>query len=164
MFRLVTSALDTDTQVRFPNTNGDRAEHQAFLYRPVADMASQRQDIHHAFWRYPEQSQRSSCILPGSTERDSPTNTLLGDPGFTRYSTNQASFSYKLEHHFNETWTVRQNFRFQRQDGKFQGYKPAGFDPTTETDLLRMGASLASVCHQGATGSNRPGYALAGPT
>ena len=48
------------------------------------------------------------------------TNTLLGDPGFTRYSTNQASFSYKLEHHFNETWTVRQNFRFQRQDGNFR--------------------------------------------
>src|SRR5688500_10333877 len=34
MFRLVTSALDTDTQVRFPNTGGDRAQIRRFYISP----------------------------------------------------------------------------------------------------------------------------------
>lgn len=126
MFRLVTSALDTDTQVRFPNTHGDRASIRRFYIAPSLT------------WR---PSDRTSITLFGDIlnndsgaapfylgdQNGRPTGTLVGDPGFTRYTTNQASFSYKLEHHFNETWTVRQNFRFQRQDGRFRDINPAGF-------------------------------------
>jgi iron complex outermembrane receptor protein len=140
MFRLVTSALDTDTQVRFPNTNGDRASIRRFYIAPSLT------------WR---PSDRTSVTVFGDIlNNDSgavpfylaapdgrPTDTLLADPAFTRYTTNQASFSYKLEHHFNETWTVRQNFRFQRQDGRFRDINP-GFDPTTETSFLPDGQTL----------------------
>lgn len=138
MFRLVTSALDTDTQVRFTNTNGDRASIRRFYIAPSLT------------WR---PSDRTSITLFGdilnnrsgaaafySAERDgiTPTNTVISDPSFTRYSTNQASFSYKLEHHFNETWTARQNFRFQRQDGNFRDINPAGFevDPDTGEPII----------------------------
>ncbi|MDN5882249.1 MAG: TonB-dependent siderophore receptor, partial [Nitrosospira sp.] len=69
-----------------------------------------------------------------------PTGTLLGDPGFTRYTTNQASVSYKLEHHFNDTWTIRQNFRFQRQDGRFSDLFPG--DPLTDQLFAGDGRTL----------------------
>jgi iron complex outermembrane receptor protein len=126
MFRLVTSALDSDTQVRFANTGGDRAEIRRFYIAPSLT------------WR---PSDRTSITVFGDILNNRsgagafyvadplgrPTNTLLGDPGFTRYSTNQASVSYKIEHHFNETFTARQNFRFQRQDGQFRELDPLGF-------------------------------------
>jgi iron complex outermembrane recepter protein len=132
MFRLVTSALDTDTQVRFPNTNGDRASIRRFYIAPSLT------------WR---PSDRTSITVFGdilnnrsgaapfylADPNGNPTNVLFGDPGFTRYSTDQASISYKIEHHFNETWTVRQNFRYMRQDGRFRDINPLGFavDPVT---------------------------------
>jgi iron complex outermembrane receptor protein len=139
MFRLVTSALDTDTQVRFPNTNGDRASIRRFYIAPSLT------------WR---PSDRTSITVFGDIlNNDSgaapfylaapdgrPTGTLVGDPGFTRYTTNQASFSYKLEHHFNETWTVRQNFRFQRQDGRFRDINPAGYNTLSDPFLMDRSA------------------------
>ncbi|PTQ80110.1 iron complex outermembrane receptor protein [Nitrosospira multiformis] len=126
MFRLVTSALDTDTQVRFPNTGGDRAQIRRFYIAPSLT------------WR---PTDRTSVTLFGdilnnrseaaafyvATPEGSPTNTLLGEPNFTRYSSDQASFSYKLEHHFNDTFTVRQNFRFMSLDGRYRDINPAGF-------------------------------------
>jgi len=139
MFRLVTSALDQDTQVRFPNTNGDRAGIRRFYIAPSLT------------WR---PSDRTSITLFGdilnnrsgaspfyvATPDGQPTNALLGDPGFTRYSTNQASFSYKIEHHLNEIWTVRQNFRFQRQDGHFNDLNPG--DPDTFETFAPDGQTL----------------------
>jgi iron complex outermembrane receptor protein len=119
MFRLVTTALDSDTQVHFPNTDGDRAEIRRFYIAPSLT------------WR---PSDRTSLTVLGdilnnrsgagafyvATPDGMPTNTLQGDPGYTQYSTNQASVSYKIEHHFNQTWIIRQNFRFQQQDGNFR--------------------------------------------
>ncbi|HKX54166.1 MAG TPA: TonB-dependent receptor plug domain-containing protein, partial [Nitrosospira sp.] len=126
MFRLVTTALDTDTQVRYPNTGGDRAQIRRFYIAPSLT------------WR---PTDRTSVTLFGdilnnrseaaafyvATPDGSPTNTLLGEPNFTRYSTDQASFSYKLEHHFNDTFTARQNFRFMGLDGRYRDINPAGF-------------------------------------
>jgi iron complex outermembrane receptor protein len=129
MFRLVTTALDTDTQVRFPNTNGERAEIRRFYIAPSL------------IWRPTEKtsitlfgdilSNRSGAAAFYSADANgNPTNTLISDPDYTKYSTDQASFSYKLEHHFNETFTARQNFRFQRQNGRFRDINP-GFDFST---------------------------------
>jgi iron complex outermembrane receptor protein len=139
MFRLVTSALDTDTQVRFPNTNGDRGSIRRFYIAPSLT------------WR---PSDRTSITVFGDIlNNDSgavpfylaapdgrPTNTLVADPGFTRYTTNQASLSYKLEHRFNETWTVRQNFRFQRQDGRFNDINPVGYNTPGDPFLMDRSA------------------------
>jgi iron complex outermembrane receptor protein len=140
MFRLVTTALDTDTQVRFPNTGGDRAQIRRFYIAPSL------------IWRPTDRTSitlfgdilnnRSEAAAFYSAAPDgSPTNTLISDPSFTRYSTDQASFSYKLEHHFNETFTVRQNFRFMRQDGRFRDINP-GFDPATETRFAADGRTM----------------------
>ncbi len=40
-----------------------------------------------------------------------PTDTFIGEPG-DRYDTERQSLGYLFEHQFNDTWTVRQNFRY----------------------------------------------------
>ena len=139
MFRLVTSALDTDTQVRFPNTNGDRASIRRFY---IAPSLTWRPSDRTTVTLFGDILNNDSGAVPFylATPNGAPTNTLLADPGFTRYTTNQASFSYKLEHHFNETWTVRQNFRFQRQDGRFNDMNPAGFNTPSDPFLMDRSA------------------------
>lgn len=133
MFRLVTSALDTDTQVRFPNTNGDRAGIRRFYIAPSLTWRPSDRTSITLFGDILNNRSGAAAFYSVAPDGITPTNTLISDPAFTRYSTNQASFSYKIEHHFNETWTARQNFRFQRQDGNFRDINPAGFavDPIT---------------------------------
>jgi len=126
MFRVVTSALDTDTQVRFPNTGGDRAEIRRFYISPSLTWRPTDRTSVTLFGGILNNRSEASAFYV-ATREGSPTNTLLGDPNFTRYSTDQASFSYKLEHHFNDTFTVRQNFRFMGLDGRFRDINPAGF-------------------------------------
>jgi iron complex outermembrane receptor protein len=135
MFRLVTSALDTDTQVRFPNTNGDRASIRRFYIAPSLTWRPSDKTSITLFGDILNNNSGASPFYLGTPDGN-PTNTLVGDPGFTRYKTNQASFSYKLEHHFNETWTVRQNFRFQRQDGRFNDINPFGFSDSQTMDRM----------------------------
>ncbi|SDQ61497.1 iron complex outermembrane recepter protein [Nitrosospira multiformis] len=133
MFRLVTSALDQDTQVRFTNTNGDRASIRRFYIAPSLTWRPSDRTSITLFGDILNNRSGAAAFYSAAPDLITPTNTLISDPAFTRYSTNQASFSYKIEHHFNEIWTARQNFRFQRQDGNFRDINPAGFavDPIT---------------------------------
>jgi iron complex outermembrane receptor protein len=41
-----------------------------------------------------------------------PTARFIGEPNFDRYNTEALSLGYAFEHRFNETFTVRQNFRY----------------------------------------------------
>ena len=162
MFRLVTTALDTDTQVLFPNTNGHRAEIRRFYIAPSLT------------WR---PTDRTSITVFGdilnnrsgaaafylADPNGQPTNTLLADPGFTRYATDQASVSYKIEHHFNETLTARQNFRFMRQDGKFNELNPAGFDPLNPGVMNRSAFSTNERLDQTALDTHLQARLTTGP-
>lgn len=141
MFRIVTSALDTDTQVRFPNTDGDRAGIRRFYIAPsLTWRPSDRTSITVFGDILNNRSGTGAFYLAAPDGR--PTNALLGDPGFTQYATNQASVSYKIEHHFNEIFTARQNFRFMRQDGRFRDINPLGFVPGTS--VMERGAFSTS--------------------
>lgn len=117
MFRLVTTALDTDTQVK--QADGDRAHNERFYIAPsitwrpaVNTTITLMGDILN------NRSQASPFYI---TAPDGGfTKVLQGDTKFSRYSTNQSSFSYQIEHHFNEVFTVRQNFRQAQQSGRFR--------------------------------------------
>ncbi|SFO40831.1 TonB-dependent siderophore receptor [Nitrosospira briensis] len=140
MFRLVTSALDTDTQVRFPNTGGDRAQIRRFYISPSLTWRPTDRTSITLFGDILNNRSGASAFYQAAPD-GRPTNTLLGDPNFTRYSTDQASVSYKLEHHFNETFTARQNFRFMGLNGRYREIDP-GFDPDTETRFAADGRTL----------------------
>ena len=140
MFRLVTSALDTDTQVRFPNTGGDRAQIRRFYISPSLTWRPTDRTSVTLFGDILNNRSEASAFYM-ATPDGRPTNTLLGEPNFTRYSTDQASFSYRLEHKFNETFTARQNFRFMRLDGRYRDINP-GFDSDTGTRFAVDGRTM----------------------
>ncbi|WP_256208642.1 TonB-dependent siderophore receptor [Nitrosospira briensis] len=140
MFRLVTSALDTDTQVRFPNTGGDRAQIRRFYISPSLTWRPTNRTSITLFGDILNNRSQASAFYQAAPD-GRPTNTLLGDPNFTRYSTDQASVSYKLEHHFNDSVTARQNFRFMGLNGRYREIDP-GFDPDTETRFAADGRTL----------------------
>lgn len=140
MFRLVTSALDTDTQVRFANTGGDRAQIRRFYISPSLTWRPTDRTSITLFGDILNNRSEGAAFFQAAPD-GSPTNTILGEPNFTRYSTDQASFSYKLEHHINETFTARQNFRFMRLDGRYRDIDP-GFDPDTGTRFAADGRTL----------------------
>ncbi|UJP05480.1 MAG: TonB-dependent siderophore receptor [Nitrosomonas sp.] len=135
MFRLVTTALDSDTQIRFPNTGGDRAGNERFYiapsitFRPTVDTTiTLMGDILN------NRSQASLFYI--SAPDGGRTNVLQSDPRFSRYSANQASFSYQLEHHFNDIFTVRQNFRYAQQRGHFQDLFSLGYNTLDQPTLV----------------------------
>jgi len=49
-----------------------------------------------------------------------PSSFFGGDPNWNHFERRQAAIGYQFEHRFDETWTVRQNFRYQHLDTVFQ--------------------------------------------
>lgn len=135
MFRLVMTALDSDTQVRYPNTGGDRAQNERFYIAPsitfkptAATTITLMGDVLN------NRSGSSPFYIAAPDGRF--TNVLQSDPKFARYATNQGSFSYQLEHHFNEMLTVRQNFRHAFQKGTFQDLFSLGYNTVEQPTLV----------------------------
>ncbi|MDR4652301.1 MAG: TonB-dependent siderophore receptor [Nitrosomonas sp.] len=140
MFRLVTLGLDSDTQVKYPNTGGDRAGLRRFYiapsvtWRPTVDttvtlmgeILNNRAEASPFYLNAPDGSR---------------TNVVQTDSKFVKYATNQSSFSYQLEHHFNEIFTARQNFRYMQQDGDFNDMFRAGFSTEQPTLMQRTAIS-----------------------
>lgn len=140
MFRLVTLGLDSDTQVKYPNTGGDRAGLRRFYiapsvtWRPTVDttvtlmgeILNNRAEASPFYLNAPDGSR---------------TNVVQTDSKFVKYATNQSSFSYQLEHHFNEIFTVRQNFRYMQQDGDFNDMFRADFSTELPTLMQRTAIS-----------------------
>lgn len=53
----------------------------------------------------------AGSILPNANGKIS-RHLFTGEPDFDNYETRTRSIGYLFEHHFNNTWTVRQNFRY----------------------------------------------------
>lgn len=140
MFRLVTLGLDSDTQIRYPNTGGDRAGLRRFYiapsltWQPTADTT-----VTLLGEVLNNRAQASPFFLLAPDGRR--TDVLQGDPKFIKYATNQSSFGYQIEHNFNEIFTARQNFRYMQQDGDFNELFRAGFDPDIATLMRRRAIS-----------------------
>lgn len=134
MFRLVGTGLDTNTQVRYPNTGGDRANLErvyiapSLTWRPTnATTLTLMGDILN------NRSGSSPFYL--TAPNGGFTNVLQSDPQFTKYNTNQYSFSYQFEHLFNDIFVARQNFRFAEQTGNFQDLFSTGFNTVDQPTL-----------------------------
>lgn len=53
-----------------------------------------------------------------------------GDPSYDRFRREQASAGYLFEHHFDQVWTVRQNFRYMSLDTEFMALQTSGISGT----------------------------------
>jgi iron complex outermembrane receptor protein len=66
-----------------------------------------------------------------------PTGFYDGDPNFDWFQRTQRSFAYYLDHRFDDTWAVRQNFRYQNIAVNFGRVASNGFVPGSLTTLTR---------------------------
>ena len=85
-------------------------------------------------------------ILPNPNGHIS-SRLFTGSPDFDSYEKTQYSFGYQFEHRFNDTWTVRQNLRYNhlRLDDRMSygvGLDPS--DPTQRTMLRYAGIAQPS--------------------
>lgn len=136
MFRLVTSALDSDTQFKWPNTDGASPGVRRFHIMPSVTF---RPTVNTTITLMGEVLNNRSEGAFGSF------GTVLAPDGsrapvkeidFVRYSPNQSLFNYHLEHHFNETFTLRQNLRYAQQKGVFDDFFLGGFNTPTQPFLF----------------------------
>jgi iron complex outermembrane receptor protein len=56
-----------------------------------------------------------------------PRNFFAGHPNFNEYSRTQTSLGYEFEHHFNDTWAVRQNLRYLEVASTFKALSVTGY-------------------------------------
>ncbi|WP_419951355.1 TonB-dependent siderophore receptor [Methylobacterium sp.] len=61
------------------------------------------------------------------------------DPLVDRYTRNQANLGYEFEHHVDDVWTVRQNFRFSFTEVSDSRYVANGYNNAAQTELARYG-------------------------
>nr|USU34226.1 TonB-dependent siderophore receptor [Methylobacterium sp. OTU13CASTA1] len=61
------------------------------------------------------------------------------DPLVDSYTRNQANLGYEFEHHVDDVWTVRQNFRFSFTEVRDSRYVGNGYANASETELARYG-------------------------
>ncbi|MDV6344033.1 TonB-dependent siderophore receptor [Nitrosomonas sp. Is37] len=149
MFRLVTLGLDTNTQVKFPNTVSDSTFLKRFYIAPSVTWRPTINTTITLMGDVLNNRTNASAFYPAAPDGSRPSlNVLLGDPKFVKYSTNQSSFSYQIEHIFNEIFTIRQNFRHMSQDGRFNDFLPVGFNIDQPTLLDRMAISTKERLNQ----------------
>lgn len=112
-YRLTANAYDTGTQ-----TDHIKQQHAAvaaaLTYKPSADthltiFTNYQKDPQAGVFNYVP---AAGTVLPGKVSV--PRSFFAGDPDFNAYSKEQASGGYEFEHRFNETYTVKQNFRLLR--------------------------------------------------
>lgn len=56
-----------------------------------------------------------------------PRDFFSGHPDYNQYDRKQASVGYEFERHLNDSWTVRQNFRYMNVDSDFKALSVTGF-------------------------------------
>ncbi|MFE8644440.1 TonB-dependent siderophore receptor [Sphingomonas sp. NCPPB 2930] len=111
LYRFVAVGRDSGAQVNF--VRDDRVVLAPSLtWRPSADTSLTLQALH--------QNDKSGSLIGFFPWQGTlfpapfgpiPTATFTGEPGYDAYDSKQNSLGYLFSHRFDDTWTVRQNFR-----------------------------------------------------
>lgn len=83
-----------------------------------------------------------SSVLGGNPNGKVSYSTFLSDPNFDRYRTESNALGWKVEHAFNDTWTVRQNFRYTSSRNEYRSLYVNSFfgasNPFAATDPVNQ--------------------------
>ena len=122
LYRVIGVARDSNTQFKYPD--GSEVADNRLMLAPSFTWAP---------------STDTSLTIEGDILRDNsggtvisftPTDILIGDPGFNRSRQEQQSIGYQFEHRFNEAWTVRQNLRYGHVDFLLDNLILSGLSPS----------------------------------
>lgn len=129
LYRLVGLGLDTDTQDQYP---GDKTVSNQRLYLAPSFT-----------WHVGEATSLTLLgeVLNNWTDGYSfrvtldgrPTDALRGEPHYNEFDQKQSSIGYRLEHDFNERWTLQQNLSVGQIDVDYRHLTARGFLPDGHT-------------------------------
>jgi iron complex outermembrane receptor protein len=132
-YRVVGLGRDSDTQVDFTEIQRLSLT-PSILWRPTADtsltvLVNLQDDPKAGFFnQLPQQG-----TLLANPNGGIPTSFYSGEPDFDKYSRQQETVSTLFEHRFDDTWTVRQNFRYVHMKGDFRTIFPFALEPDNRT-------------------------------
>jgi iron complex outermembrane receptor protein len=118
LYRLTGIARKADTQYDY--TQEERiAIAPAFTWRAddnttLTILTSYQKDPEGGFYNFVP---ATGTVLPNPNGRIG-RNFFGGDPSYDRFDRTQASIGYQLEHRVDDTWTLRQNFRYSHIDAE----------------------------------------------
>lgn len=142
MYRLTGLALDSEAQTDF-TTRNRKVIAPAVTWQPTIDTSLtilanyQKDDFNGGFVNgIPAQG----SVLPNPNGK-LPVSFYQGDPNFNEWDRTLYSLGYLLEHRINETWQVRQNFRYTHNDLDLESI----FGRSLQPDLRTLTRSTFSV-------------------
>ncbi len=151
LYRLIGLGRKADTEVNYTTT-----ERQMFApmitWRPSTDTTL---TVHASYTKDPSSYQPNwlpavGILLPNASGQQIPKNFFSGNPNVNTYSREQTSVGYEFEHHFNETWAVRQNLRYMEVSSDFKALSVTGY----ATAANSCGAGVANTTCIGRTSTN----------
>ncbi|HWB50379.1 MAG TPA: TonB-dependent siderophore receptor [Stellaceae bacterium] len=133
LYRLTGIGLSTGSQIDY--THQDRfGIAPALTWKPDADTTLtllgqyQHDSGPLAYGFVPAQG----TVLPNPNGKISP-SLFVGDPNYDSYRRDQAQIGYMFEHRFDDTWTFRQNFRYQYLNAAENNMFESGLKPDLQT-------------------------------
>ncbi|MBL8268827.1 TonB-dependent siderophore receptor [Steroidobacter sp.] len=129
-YRVVTTGLDTETQLQYPN--GERSTSRAFFIAPSLLWKPSENTSLLLLTDYRTNRLTGDSYSPPALD-GSYSGVMVGDPDYGRYQLRQGSAGYRLEHGFNDTWVLRQNFRFFHASAEVDDIYDGGFQADGHT-------------------------------
>ncbi|MGY3621452.1 iron complex outermembrane receptor protein [Bradyrhizobium sp. USDA 10063] len=127
LYRLIGLARKADTDVNYTTTERELIA-PMITWRPTLDTTFTIRALHD---RDPSSYQPNWLPALGTLQRNPngqiPRDFFSGHPNYNGYDRTQDSIGYEFEHHFDETWTVRQNFRYMSLSSDFKALSVTGF-------------------------------------
>ncbi len=127
LYRLIGLGRKADTEVNYTTTEREFIA-PMITWRPTVDTTFTVRAVHD---RDPSSYQPNWLPALGTLQINAngqiPRNFFVGNPNFNTYDRTQDSIAYEFEHHFDETWTVRQNFRYMNVSSDFKALSATGF-------------------------------------
>jgi iron complex outermembrane receptor protein len=127
LYRLVGLGRSADTEVNYTTTERQMIA-PTITWRPSTDTTL---TVRASYTKDPSSYQPNwlpalGTLLPNANGQI-PKNFFSGHPNVNTYSREQTSVGYEFEHHFNDTWAVRQNFRYMEVTSDFKALSVTGF-------------------------------------
>jgi len=125
LFRLTASGRDGDNQV-------DTLEDSRVFVAPAFTWAPSEDTTLTLLAHYQKDDTNGAQIVPADALDnefgDISTSTLLSEPGFERYDTEQFAVGYLFDHQFDDTWQLHHKLRYNDFEVDYRNLFSAGFD------------------------------------
>lgn len=126
-YRLIGLARKSDTEVNYTTTERELIA-PTITWRPSVDTTlTVRASYDHDPSSYQPNWLPALGTLQANPNGQIPKSFFVGNPYYNSYDRKQGTVGYEFEHHFNDTWTARQNFRYMDVSSEFRALSASGY-------------------------------------